>query len=148
MVKPTSKKFEQTWENVWKNFQKKQNIEKTISKHKYERKYLYEILIKYLEKPQIKKPKFLEVGCGTAIDSYILANKINSQVTGMDLVQKSIDLARAIGKNFNKKIKLVVGDGKKMPFKSKSFDMVFSQGLLEHFQDPSDSSNIQSLHTL
>ncbi|MFC1656344.1 class I SAM-dependent methyltransferase [Patescibacteria group bacterium] len=138
MVKPTSKKFEQTWENVWRSFKRDQNIEKTIKKHKYERKYLYEILIKYLKKSPNKLPKFLEVGCGTAIDSYILANKINSDVYGIDLVQESIDLAHEISKNFNKKIKLVTCDGKKMPFKSESFDMVFSQGLLEHFKEPSD----------
>jgi ubiquinone/menaquinone biosynthesis C-methylase UbiE len=129
-------KFEQTWQNVWENFQKKQNIKKTIEKHKYERKLLYEILIKYLKKSSSKPVKFLEVGCGTAIDSYILANKIDIEVWGIDLVRQSIDLAKKIGKNFNKKIKLKIGDGKKMPFADGEFDMVFSQGLLEHFQDP------------
>lgn len=129
--------FEKTWVDVWNNFQKTQNIQKTIKKHQYERKLLYGILIKYLKKSS-SPPKFLEVGCGTAIDSYILANKTRADVFGIDLVKESIDLARKIGKRFDKKIKLGVGDGKKMSFGDQSFDMVFSQGLLEHFKNPEE----------
>ena len=90
-----------------------------------------------LERAGVARARVLEIGCGTAIDSYILAEKSNAEITGIDLSVPSIKVAARCGAYFNRPILLAAADATRMPFASGTFDIVFSQGVVEHFRDPS-----------
>lgn len=83
------------------------------------------------------KPKnVLEVGFGTLTASTFLS------YFGIDVISldKDVSIVRKVSYfliNIKKRNKptLIIGDAFYLPFKDKSFDCVFSQGLLEHFND-------------
>jgi len=78
--------------------------------------------------------KLLEAGCGSGIMSTYFS-KIGKQCTALDndptVLEKASKSAVALGGTVN----FVLGDIFKLEFESNSFDAVFSQGVLEHFDD-------------
>lgn len=81
-----------------------------------------------------KPKKILEVGTGTGSMSIFLSY-LGFKVTSLDNDLEVLKKARALSRNFNGKVKFQFGDGFKMAFGNGSFDVVFHQGLLEHFSD-------------
>jgi ubiquinone/menaquinone biosynthesis C-methylase UbiE len=78
--------------------------------------------------------KMLEAGCGSGVMSSYLADR--NEVTVMDL---SWDALKSARKNFirNKTTgQFVHCDILSMPFPDGSFDVVWNQGVIEHFRDP------------
>ncbi|MFP4115763.1 MAG: class I SAM-dependent methyltransferase [Candidatus Aenigmatarchaeota archaeon] len=71
--------------------------------------------------------KILEVGCGNGSILDHLEKWTDSSI-GVDVV--TVPFSESNGVDF------VKGDAFELPFKESSFDLVFSQGLLEHFKDP------------
>ena len=79
--------------------------------------------------------RILEVGAGTGRDAVALA-KAGAEVLTLDYVAGSLGLtAKAAGRS-GVKVAPVCGDGTGSPFVDDVFDVVFHQGLLEHFPDP------------
>jgi ubiquinone/menaquinone biosynthesis C-methylase UbiE len=88
-------------------------------------------LIKFIN----PKNKFaLEPGAGTGRDGIRLA-KLGANVFLLDYSKKSLNLAKNYLKNENN-VQLIQADALNTPFKDETFDIVFHQGLLEHFRDP------------
>ena len=79
--------------------------------------------------------RVLEVGAGTGRDSVALA-KAGADVITLDYSPKSLELIGQASASAGVDIDMVGGDGLRMPFADGSFDVVFHQGLLEHFRDP------------
>lgn len=79
--------------------------------------------------------RILEVGAGTGRDAVALARAGASVVT-IDYVVGSLDLTVKAAAAAQVTLAPVGGDGLAMPFADDSFDVVFHQGLLEHFRDP------------
>lgn len=79
-----------------------------------------------------EKPKsILEVGCGFGRNIKFLREKgISATITGVDISQGMIHKAKKYVKNKN--TTFVQGDILKLPFKDKSFDVVFTHGVLMH----------------
>lgn len=78
--------------------------------------------------------RLLEVGCGVGIDLSRFA-KGGARVTGVDLADKSIELAK---KNFSQqKLKgsLIRGNGEALDFDNDSFDCVFAHGVIQYTAD-------------
>jgi ubiquinone/menaquinone biosynthesis C-methylase UbiE len=79
----------------------------------------------------------LEVGAGTGRDSAELA-RLGAQVTILDFAQGSLsivgDLRDRLG--LQQSLRLVRGDAFHAPFPDNHFDLVFHQGLAEHFREP------------
>lgn len=77
-----------------------------------------------------KNAKILDVGCGSGT----LANFWKEQgydVTGLDMSDRSLEITSRKG------VHCVKGDvTKRLPFEDNTFDLVYSDGLLEHFIDP------------
>ncbi len=79
--------------------------------------------------------RILEVGAGTGRDAVTLA-KAGAEVLTLDYVPGSLGLTiKAAGLN-GVTVTPVCGDGTGSPFADNTFDVVFHQGLLEHFRDP------------
>lgn len=79
--------------------------------------------------------RILEVGAGTGRDAVALA-RAGAEVYTLDYVAGSLGLIRIAADDGGVSVALVCGDGLAMPFAAGSFDIIFHQGLLEHFRDP------------
>ena len=88
-------------------------------------------LPKVVDFSSYKGKKFLEVGCGVGTDLVRFA-KAGAEVTGVDLAETSIDLAK---KNFEANDvtgDLRVMDGEKLEFGDGEFDVVYGHGVLQY----------------
>jgi len=79
----------------------------------------------------------LEIGCGTGVTSMTLAMKTDAIVTACDLSGESLKVARYIQETIKcPQISFLQADTMALPFDDRSFDIVFSQGVMEHFPSP------------
>ena len=90
--------------------------------------------------PKIKGKRILDIGCGLGEVLIECSSLGAKQAVGIDSVENVVKAARKNAKSagFAKRIKVVKGDALRMPFKDESFDIVFSLGLLEHFENPQE----------
>ena len=79
--------------------------------------------------------RILEVGAGTGYDSVHLA-ALGGHIYALDLTTVALQLTREASEQHGAVVRLVAGDTLYLPFPDESFDLDFSQGLLEHFSDP------------
>ena len=74
----------------------------------------------------------LEVGAGTGRDAARLA-ECGAEVVTLDYSDEALRLMRD---HVGDRVRIVCGDALALPLADASFDVVFHQGLLEHFRDP------------
>lgn len=82
----------------------------------------------------IKNKILLDAGCGTGLSTLNLINK-GADIIFLDVIPESLEFVQAII-SLNKiksKTLFIVGDIINLPLKSKSVDIVWSGGVLEHF---------------
>jgi SAM-dependent methyltransferase len=79
--------------------------------------------------------RVLEVGAGTGRDSMDLARR-GGRVSVLDYSAQALRLIGA--QPGGEELRRVGGDAFRLPFATGSFDVVFHQGLLEHFRNPLD----------
>ncbi len=79
--------------------------------------------------------RVLEVGAGTGRDAVALA-RAGAEVLTLDYVPGSLGLTLKAADASDVSVAAVCGDGTSSPFADGTFDVVFHQGLLEHFRDP------------
>jgi ubiquinone/menaquinone biosynthesis C-methylase UbiE len=88
-----------------------------------------------IKKKKIKNKNVLEVGCGRgSLSAYFADNKWNCSL--LDSSPKAINLAKLFFKKNKLNASFNIGDCKKLPYSNSTFGVVFSIGLLEHFQNP------------
>jgi len=133
--------LEKTWEKIWGV----RDLEKTVNDLKKNRgKGLSDLYLRihfpFVEK-EIKKisskARALEAGCGFGQWAFLIGEEC--QVVGIDIARKAIKTAQDYATK--KKIKnchFYCADLKAIPFKNDYFDYIFSFGVIEHFQDPSE----------
>lgn len=78
--------------------------------------------------------RVLEVGAGTGRDSETLS-RLGAESWTLDYSEESL---RLMADNIGAPVRIVCGNAFSLPFESGSFDVVFHQGLLEHFTNPGD----------
>jgi SAM-dependent methyltransferase len=93
------------------------------------------ILTPILALGDVRGKHILEVGAGSGRDSIELARR-GALVTVIDYVSASLTVVAQNAARAGVPIQLVCGDGTRMPFPDDTFDVVFHQGLMEHFRDP------------
>jgi ubiquinone/menaquinone biosynthesis C-methylase UbiE len=76
----------------------------------------------------------LEVGCGVGLDLARFA-KGGANVTGIDLAETSIDLAKQNFEQQNLEGDFRVMNGEAMDFEDNSFDMVYAHGVIQYTAD-------------
>jgi SAM-dependent methyltransferase len=81
--------------------------------------------------PDVRGRRVLEVGAGTGREDHELARRA-ALVCALDFSTEALRLSRQI----SDAARLVRGDALGSPFAEGTFDLVYHQGLLEHFNDP------------
>jgi ubiquinone/menaquinone biosynthesis C-methylase UbiE len=112
------------WESFW---QKKDDTERVYSNSDR----IYRQIAKHA---RLHGKKILEVGAGTGRDSFFFAQNDVSLFL-LDYSKQSLAIIKH-GLPANAQAYPVGGDAFRLPFPSDSFDIVFHQGLLEHFRKP------------
>jgi SAM-dependent methyltransferase len=77
----------------------------------------------------------LEVGCGAGVDLARFARG-GAVVTGIDVAQSAIDLARANFAQQGLAGEFHVADGERQPFPDNTFDLVYAHGVVQYTADP------------
>jgi SAM-dependent methyltransferase len=75
--------------------------------------------------------RVLEVGCGAGVDLVRFA-KGGARVTGVDVADSAISMARANFAHQRLPVALCVGDGELLPFAADSFDFVYAHGVVQY----------------
>jgi ubiquinone/menaquinone biosynthesis C-methylase UbiE len=118
---------------IWDRFWSSRNIIKEITN--FFRKYFDRIFANYIKNfIKNKDASIIEIGCGSGICSFNLSKYSN--ITSLDYSLNALRMTkRGFKKNRSlKKHFLLIGNALKLPFKKNCFDIVFSQGLVEHFE--------------
>lgn len=84
---------------------------------------------------QLAGAHILEVGAGTGGNSFTLA-KFGACVTALDFAEAALYRAQSFFSSQDVNLGIVQGDTLNLPFPSGYFDLIFHQGLLEHFLNP------------
>lgn len=113
----------ETWDRVWQKYD-------TLAEPTTPR------LVETLAGLDLAGKLVCEVGCGTGKDSVKLA-AMGAKVVSVDFSLPALDLVkRKIDAVTGPVPHLVAGDTLCLPFPDGKFDVLFHQGLLEHFTDP------------
>lgn len=105
------------------------------------------LILKLLPDKDLLNIKILEAGCGHGIVGCLLA-LMGSRVSLLDYDMKVLLRARKSAKYFglDEKINYVKGDVYLIPFK-KEFDLVWNDGVIEHFEKPEDIIKLMAKKT-
>ncbi len=87
--------------------------------------------------------KLLEIGCGMGSDLVQFARG-GAKCTGVDLTPRSVEITRHRFALYDLKANFLLSDGERLPFKSDSFDVVYSNGVLHH--TPDTAGAIREVH--
>lgn len=113
------------WESFWKE---RHAVEEVYSNG--------DRIVRNLQKvTKLDGLRVLEVGAGTGRDSFPLA-QCGARVVQLDYSVQSLAILRDLAAQQNIPVEIVGGDTFSLPFRDGSFDVVFHQGLLEHFREP------------
>lgn len=84
-----------------------------------------------------KNSLVLDVGCNTGFCSFELVHLCKCRVIGIDISKEMIKSANAIKKRdpLGNLVRFQIADGMNLPFKSKTFDVVFSGGSTAFIKD-------------
>jgi SAM-dependent methyltransferase len=84
---------------------------------------------------KLKPGKILEVGAGSGGLSIFLS-QLGFEITASDSDEAVLEIIRQNNERFGGKIKdVILADGFRLPFANDSFDLIFHQGVIEHFSD-------------
>ncbi|MBD3295925.1 MAG: methyltransferase domain-containing protein [Candidatus Omnitrophica bacterium] len=112
----------------WKDFyQRPAGISEYLENLSVQREFLEEISSR-------QSGKVLEVGCGSGTMSVFLSH-LGFKAIAIDRDEEVLERARRASKDLNGEVDFIRADAFKLPFADKEFDIAFSQGVLEHFDD-------------
>ncbi len=116
------------WDEGWAQLETTINVRDVwlLTDH-LKRRYLSELIP--------SQARILEVGCGSAKLSTLLAER-GGRIFGLDRSAQALRVARNNLVSVHVSGALVQGDVLQLPFAAEQFDVVLSTGLLEHFRNP------------
>ena len=113
------------WETFW---QRKNKVDEVYSNTDRVLRNLNQIM-------DLKGKKILEIGAGTGRDSLNFVT-YGAQVYQLDYAMNALKLMKEVVDESGLTVGLIGGDAFMLPFEAGTFDVVFHQGLLEHFREP------------
>jgi len=113
------------WESYWRGHA---NLEQTYSTGG-------RLAREILRDGAVAGRRVLEVGAGSGRDTLALA-RAGAEAVVLDYAPTSLELVERQAREQGVVVHLVRADALAMPFREGAFDVVFHQGLLEHFRDP------------
>jgi len=122
---PEKESRRENWETFWKE---KENVAQVYSNED-------RILRNLLRQGDLRGKKILEIGAGTGRDSFPLI-KHGAHVVQLDYAENSLRILKRLAEDLKLPATIVGGDTFQLPFPDETFDVVFHQGLLEHFRHP------------
>ncbi len=87
--------------------------------------------------------RLLEIGCGMGTDLLQFARG-GAHCTGVDLTPRSVEITRHRFRLYGAKGTFMISDGERLPFRSDSLDVVYSNGVLHH--TPDTAGAIREVH--
>lgn len=105
-------------------------VDRTEWRARAKRDLVFQFWKKYRPNPNKKKKMMLDLGCGTGVLQEQFAKRFDVDTYGIDVSKEAIKYCR---KRFLTNVKIF--DGKKIPFKSGTFDLVTAVDVLEHIHD-------------
>ncbi|MCH7782423.1 class I SAM-dependent methyltransferase [candidate division KSB1 bacterium] len=93
------------------------------------------IIENLLSVTDVRGLRILEIGAGTGGDSINLS-KMGARVVALDYSEDVLKKVKTVIRNSGVSLDLMRGDGTNLPFPDECFDLIFHQGLLEHFKKP------------
>ncbi len=118
------KNFNKTWGDFYERNYKKSDLSSFVRS--------YPNYFDYILNSGAKN--ILEVGVGSGMHT-ILLSLLNYEITGIDNDEKILELVKRNNQKFGGKANFLQMDAFNLKFPSKSFDLVISGGLLEHYSD-------------
>ncbi len=115
--------------NDYDKFAKKRHYEVTNGMKKSLRFVEKPMMVSML--PDLKDKRILMLGCGTAEESEFLSKYHPKKITGIDISEASIAIAKESYPNCD----FYVGNMLDLPFKDKEFDFIFSSLAISHVED-------------
>jgi SAM-dependent methyltransferase len=91
-------------------------------------------LLRLIPFTQSANRQVLEVGCGAGTDLVRFAQH-GAHVTGVDIADSAIRLARANFEQRRLNASLIVADGERLPFVEGAFDLVYAHGVVQYTAD-------------
>lgn len=101
-----------------------------VAKKAREKKVLIETIVRNTP----EGGRILEAGCGTGAISIYLSS-LGYDVLALDADEEVLKLASDTSRNFPQMPRFVLGDITQLGYAKDSFDLSFSNGVLEHFSD-------------
>lgn len=115
-----------TWDQLWR----------TVDDGSQEMHMLHDRMLAVLtDELDVAGLSALEVGAGRGADSAYLS-RLGAKVTVLDFSSEACEQMRGTAARLGAVLDVVQGDATAMPFPDASFDIIFHQGFLEHFEDP------------
>ena len=96
-----------------------------------------------MEFERFRGARLLEIGCGMGTDLLQFARG-GARCTGVDLTPRSVEITRHRFKLYGADGNFMISDGEHLPFRSESFDVVYSNGVLHH--TPDTAGAIREVH--
>lgn len=125
------------WEKTWEEspFRRYHGIEKYLAVNKR----LDRLFKKFLDKGH---KRILEIGCARAKQLVYFAKEFGYEVHGIDYSEKGVELAKENLKKAGVNGTVLCEDIFQTSFKEETFDIVYSMGVIEHFEDPTEIIDI------
>lgn len=121
-MKRTSEKHH--WDDFWADSQNLEDVYGTDDR-------IFEQLKAYIG---LEGARVIEIGAGTGRDTDRTA-EAGAEAYALDYSETSLTLMKG---SLAHDVGLICGDAFNLPFRDETFDVVFHQGLLEHFRNPGD----------
>lgn len=121
-MNPTTSK---DWELYWQRYEAVDYVN-----------YTSQLLTSLQQNIPLDRANVLEIGSGTGGNASKLA-ELGARVTTLDFAPTALERTRLTGQNAGVELSMVQADARYLPFASGTFDLVYHQGFLEHFTDPS-----------
>lgn len=91
--------------------------------------YAYKTFSKYIPRDSL----VLEIGFGSGRILTRMARELNCKCVGVDVEDDAFASLSFFSKQHGVKVEAIKGDGFSLPFRDGSFDVVYSEGVIEHF---------------